>query len=146
METHFCDELVGLSRLFSVFQRDAICCGSVSVPQCVVLSALLERDANVSSLARKLGVTNSAMTRLLDGLEKRDYLERLRSVDDRRRVELRLTPAGRTEAKRLRELTEDAMSSLLAQIPEEKHAQILESLELVRGALDKTRLSFPGCG
>jgi DNA-binding MarR family transcriptional regulator len=146
METHFCDELVGLSRLFGVFQRDAICCGSVSVPQCVVLSALLEGGANVSTLARTLGVTNSAMTRLLDGLEKRHYVERLRSTGDRRRVELRLTPEGRVEAERLRELTQDAVRSLLAQIPAQKHAQVLESLALVREALDKTRGSFPGCG
>jgi len=146
MEARFGDELVGLSRLFGVFERDAICCGSVSVSQCVVLQTLLAEPADVSNLARALGVTNSAMTRLLDGLEQRELVARERTSDDRRRVHLTLTEPGRMEAERLRDLTRQAVKNMLAQIPEAKHAQVLESIELVRGALDKTRITFGGCG
>lgn len=141
----FTQELIGICRLFGVFERDAICCGTVSVPQCVVLQELLRSPADVSTLAKALGVTNSAMTRLLDGLEKRDYVRRERSTQDRRRVELTLTAEGHVEAERLRGLTERAVGAVLARIPEHRHEQVLESVRLIHGALRESRSAFDCC-
>jgi len=129
-----------------VFERDAVCCGSVSIPQCVTLQMLRSGPANVSSLATSLGITNSATTRLIDGLERRGLVARERSTEDRRRVHVHLTPEGEGESARLMELTSRAMASVLAQIPTSKHAQLLESLALIRGALEHTHEVFPRCG
>lgn len=147
MEAHglFSEELIGICRLFGVFERDAICCGTVTVPQCVVLQELLRGPADVSTLAKTMGVTNSAMTRLLDGLEKRAYVRRERSSEDRRRVELSLTEEGRVEAERLRGLTEQAIDAVLACIPESKHQQVIESVRLIHGALERARGGFDCC-
>ena len=41
------------------------------------------------------------MTRMLDRLEAKGLIVRTRSTDDRRRVQLELTEAGRGEAERL---------------------------------------------
>jgi DNA-binding MarR family transcriptional regulator len=61
------------------------------------------------------------MTRLVDGLEKRAWVERIRSTQDRRKVSVALTPAGRAEALRLRGLAEQAVVVLLQGLPAEKH-------------------------
>jgi DNA-binding MarR family transcriptional regulator len=47
-----------------------------------------------ADLARLYGIDASAVTRLIDRLEKRKLLRRVRSDEDRRAVRLELTPAG----------------------------------------------------
>jgi DNA-binding MarR family transcriptional regulator len=64
-------------------------------------------------LAKQYGIDASAVTRLLDRLEKRDLLVRVRSEDDRRVVKLRLTEQGRVYAARLPALYEVVLDKLL---------------------------------
>src|ERR1700754_2485155 len=45
-------------------------------------------------LARHMGVTPSTMSLTVDRLERGGYVTRTRSKQDKRRVDLRLTPAG----------------------------------------------------
>lgn len=134
------DDLVAICRAFGIFERAAVCCGTVSVPQCIALEALLEGDREVSVLAEQLGVSASAMTRLADGLERRGWVKRARDDGDRRRVTLVLTPPGRREATRLRSATERTVAAVLERVPRGKHAQVREALGLVRGALDRSRV------
>ncbi|RLB48267.1 MAG: hypothetical protein DRI90_25545, partial [Deltaproteobacteria bacterium] len=63
-------ELVRICRHFGVFERESVCCGSVTVPQCLVLQELLEAPRDMSALAAQAGASLSAMTRLVDGLER----------------------------------------------------------------------------
>jgi DNA-binding MarR family transcriptional regulator len=46
-------------------------------------------------LAQKLGVTRATITGLLDGLERDGFIKRLDNPEDRRRMTVILTPAGR---------------------------------------------------
>ncbi len=137
--TDFVDELVAVARLFGLSERDAVCCGTVTVPQCIALQALLPGDQLVSGLAGHSGVSNSAMTRLVDGLEKRGWVVRTRSQRDRRKVTVGLTPTGRSEAERLRRATAACGDALLQAIPPEKRDQVQESLTLVRKALERAQ-------
>lgn len=50
--------------------------------------------ATVAELARWLQVDAGAMTRLLDRLEKKGLCKRIRSTEDRRVVQVELTPEG----------------------------------------------------
>jgi DNA-binding MarR family transcriptional regulator len=57
--------------------------------------------ATAAALARLTDTDPGAMTRLLDRLESKGLLRRSRSVDDRRVIELELTPAGRRFAGKI---------------------------------------------
>ncbi len=143
----FVDDLVALCRSFVMFERERVCCGSVTVQQCVVLQTLLSGGSEVGPLADNVRSSPSAMTRLLDGLVSRGWVERVRGVQDRRRVEVCLTSDGRAEAERLRMLTEVAVQAVLAMIPEAKRAQAIESVGLVRQAMSEAHETLPaGCG
>ncbi len=153
----FSHELIRICRHFGMFERDAICCGTVTVPQCVALQALLEDSEpaantaeattatagepghDISSLAALMGVSKSAMTRLVDGMEKRGWVERIRGAQARRRVLVQHTESGKAEALRLRGLTIGSVGAVLQHIPEEARAGVLKSMKLVRVALDKAR-------
>lgn len=66
-----------------------------------------------AELARQYGIDASAVTRLLDRLEKRGLLVRLRSQDDRRVVKLRLTEQGHAYAERMPALYDEVLDKLL---------------------------------
>ena len=138
-------ELIGLCRYFGIYEREAVCCGTVTVQQCVVLQDLLEGSRDIKDLAQFAGVTSSAMTRLVDGLEKRGWVRRIRQDEDRRRVMVELRAQGRREAARLRDLTETAVQAVMSQIPKDKHAQVLESMRLVRTAMEASSEAVAAC-
>lgn len=141
----FARELVAICRAFGVFEREAVCCGTVTVPQCVAMQALMEAGLDVASVAQRLGVTPSAATRLVDGLEAKGWVERRRDEHDRRRIEVALTSSGRAEAERLHGLTEQATQAVLALVPEAKREQVTESVRLLREAVEKARGALSGC-
>lgn len=131
------DDLVAVVRAFNRFERDAVCCGDVTVPQCIALQALLDGPVDVSAMAEVLGMTLSGATRLTDGLEQRDLVSRDRAADDRRRVEVQLTTAGRAEARRLHKLTDRVVALVLGRMPEADRRKVTEGVRLLRGALDE---------
>lgn len=57
--------------------------------------------STVAELARECNLDAGAMTRLLDRLETKALLKRVRSSDDRRVVNLELTAEGRAAAKQI---------------------------------------------
>ena len=135
----FVDDLVALCRYFGMFEREQICCGTVTVQQCVVLQTLLEEPSEVGPLADSVGSSPSAMTRLVDGLVSREWAKRVRAEEDRRCVHVHLTASGKKEAIRLRGLTEQAVGLVMAAIPKKKHGQVMESVGLVRQAMEAMR-------
>lgn len=58
-----------------------------------------EKHVTAGWLSRQSGLTTGAITHILDRLEKRDYIERVRDTEDRRRVFVRVKP------EKLNELT-----------------------------------------
>jgi DNA-binding MarR family transcriptional regulator len=60
----------------------------------VVEAAHANDDATIASVARQLGLDHSGASRMVRDAEADGYLVRVTSPDDRRRVAVRLTPAG----------------------------------------------------
>ncbi len=67
-----------------------------------------------AELAREYGIDASAVTRLVDRLEKRNLVRRVRSSEDRRVVRLALTPEGQSIAMRMPAIFSSVMDELLA--------------------------------
>ena len=80
------DDILAFVRLFGLLERQVVCCGTVSLPQCVALQALASRPHTNTELADALGVPRGAITRLLDGMDGRGWIVRSRDAGDRRRL------------------------------------------------------------
>ncbi|RKP58521.1 MarR family winged helix-turn-helix transcriptional regulator [Pararobbsia silviterrae] len=65
-------------------------------------------------LSRALAYDSGSMTRMLDRLEKKGFIARTRSEQDRRVVEIALTDAGRAIAAQLPNVCGSVMSEVLA--------------------------------
>ena len=139
------DDVIAFCRMFSSFEREEICCGTVSPAQCVLLQTLLDDQWDVSGLAAHTRVTKGAMTRLVDGLEGRGWVRRTKAEDDARRVLVSLTAAGRKEAQRLNGLTEQSIATLFERIPAEERDNVAKSLHLLRKAAEETRDQLDCC-
>jgi len=139
------EDVIAFCRMFSSFEREEICCGTVSPAQCVLLQTLMDGEWDVSRLAAQARVTKGAMTRLVDGLEARGWVARERAEDDGRRVLVSLTVGGKKEAKRLYRLTEKSIATLLERIPPAERAQAVRSIHLLRQAAEQTRTQLDCC-
>lgn len=87
---------------------------------------LLGRTPGLSqrSLADRLGAVPSRVVPLIDSLETRGLVARVRSRTDRRNYELRLTPEGAKMLAALRGIAERHEAELLAPLTSEQSAQL----------------------
>jgi len=111
----------------------------------LVLQELLDSPREMMALASLAGGSLSAMTRLVDGLDRRGWIRRQRSDDDRRRVQVELTEAGKKQAAQLRQNTEAIVSAVLMRIPKVKRPGVLEAIKLIRTAMDEARMDLRKC-
>lgn len=90
----------------------------LSASEINALANLAERDGlPVSRLGAVAGVRPTTLTSVLDRLERRGMLTRAADAGDRRSVLVRLTPAGRTVAGRIRREVAELDRTALAGLP-----------------------------
>jgi len=77
---------------------------NISFAQFFLLSYLdSSKELTMTDIAKKMGHSTAAATGLVDRLEKLGYMERTHSVDDRRKVMVRITSKGLDLISRLRD-------------------------------------------
>ncbi len=91
--------------------------------QVMVLFNLLEGRKLTSELSRNFNVTSPTMSRIVDALVDKSYVERQPDPDDRRCIYLQLTPQGVDLATNAREQSRKALASYLSPLSE---SQLLE--------------------
>lgn len=105
-----------------------------------VLGALSHGPRRMGDLAECANTTQPSLTGIVDRLEERGLVRRRRSPEDRRVVEVVLTPAGRVEMRR----AHDAMLATLAKTLEPlKPAERHEFLRMVRALNTRTAKENP---
>ncbi len=73
-------------------------------------------QAKASDIARVSGLSPGAVTQVCDELVRMGYVERLRSNDDRRVVNVVITKKGREKFEVIRKLRSDRVRSILEQL------------------------------
>jgi len=129
------DALLRFVRAFGLVERDVVCCGEVTVAQCVCLQALSEGPLEVAELADVVGTSRPAVTRMVDTLVRKGWADRERDQTDRRRVRVTLTQAGTAQASDLHNRTELVVAGLLERVARDKREMVVEAIqELARAA------------
>jgi DNA-binding MarR family transcriptional regulator len=85
-------------------------------------------DVNVKDVADRLGMSLPAMSRALDGLVRRGYIERVESTEDRRARLVRLLPAGRAMLDEFQRSRVSALEDFTATLSEEERAGLHSTL------------------
>lgn len=107
----------------------------LSAHQASILDHLDELDGtSLVELAKHMGVTPSTMSLTIDRLERGGYVTRERSKEDKRRVDLRLTPSGVRIKRQKKVLEPELVAAVLDRLDETKRRQALRGLELLAEA------------
>jgi DNA-binding MarR family transcriptional regulator len=100
---------------------------------------LLMREDNLTStpsiLADKIGVSRATMTGLLDGLAQSGLVERVFAEQDRRSVQIKLTPTGQAKLDVVMPDYYKRLRQCMRGLDEAKRKQLVELLSLVNGGI-----------
>jgi DNA-binding MarR family transcriptional regulator len=145
-------ELPGLSRADASVGRTVARLGrqvevalakvDLTTAQYRALVQLSEGAEASSSLASKLAVTPPSVTTVVDGLVQRGLVDRQPSRDDRRRVSLTLTGAGRRILAEADDSVGARLADILAEADHEAVTQALGGVERWAQAMDAWRLRW----
>jgi DNA-binding MarR family transcriptional regulator len=109
----------------------------VSAPQLHCLLALYEQGPlPPSQIARSIMVKSSTVTGIIDRLEQKGLVERLRNSPDRRVITIQLTEAGKELARNAPPPIQHKIVDGLQRLPEKEINQIIASLSKLTQLLD----------
>lgn len=108
-------------------------CG-LTLPQVMLLRAIsAQGDVTVRKLARDISLSQPTVTTILDRLEEKGLVERVRSLHDRRIVNARLTQQGKTMLGIAPPLLDERFMQRFADLPgDEQHALQDALVKIVR--------------
>ncbi len=121
--------LTTASRLLRARVETALASAGLSLSEYVVLRlSSAKQDLTQGELGEKYGIDPATMVSLIDGLENRNLVTRVRNPADRRSYVLRITPGGSKIMSRARKVADKAQANFLAPLK-------VEEWELVRNYL-----------
>jgi DNA-binding MarR family transcriptional regulator len=128
--------LIDLQRLF----RLDISIKDITYSQVLAIISIPNDGVEMSELARKLGLDNSTVTRLIVRLEKKDWVGREKSKRDKRAIKVFLKTKGLVIQQDIEKKIESIGEKIKMEIDDEKRESILEHLYTFQWGLRKTFL------
>ncbi len=133
--------LAALVHLLGMQSEEQVCCHDITLSEYRALRATSERGLPaIQDFVQDLGVSKSGATRIIDRLEKKGYVERVRDLhDDARFCCVRLLPAGERLVERIEAETIPQRQALLAAIDPSRRAEVLDALRVLQRAVQGLR-------
>ena len=103
--------------------------------QVASLMRLKQAPAAMSELARHLGVSVPTVSKSIDVLADRGWVERWIDPSDRRQTIARLTPEGRRVTAAMKRQSEKHVAALLAPLTPQQRAQMMATLNVLEDVL-----------
>jgi DNA-binding MarR family transcriptional regulator len=130
-EISFCcqERLSLLSNKFSLTQSELRC----------LLLFKSERYLTVTSIAQKLEVAKSRVTKVLDGLLKKKMIQRFDDPEDARIKLISLTSLGQKKTKEIDEFITDMHHHLVLTLNPEDRNSVIASLEVLRASMETVK-------
>jgi DNA-binding MarR family transcriptional regulator len=131
-----CNEmLVSLRKItqaISVHSRDLQRRCGLTGPQLVILNDIANYESiSVTQLARSISLSQATVTDILNRLEKKGLVERMRDHTDRRRVMIRITAECRDILSKAPPTLQETFVSGYTDLPEWEQLMILSALERI---------------
>ena len=111
------------------------CCCSVNKTQCFLIVEIGRKPGiSVKELADILRIDKSGVSRFVEDLVQKGFVERKPSVEDRRFVTLHLLQKGPERFEKIENDMNYKFKEVLERIPEDKQKQVIEALKLYNEA------------
>jgi len=128
------------------FQNVSTCCSGVSLPQChALLEVEGQENISLTELSDKLTLEKSTVSRTVDGLVKKGYLNRTIPEENRRTVKLQLTQAGEKTCENINWNNHHFISEVLDTLEENEQAEFVHLFEKITKKMMQLRQSGKCC-
>ncbi|MFN7098014.1 MAG: MarR family winged helix-turn-helix transcriptional regulator [Gammaproteobacteria bacterium] len=109
----------------------------VTGPQAMILKRIIEyAEVPTGILAREVNLSQATVTSILDRLERQDYIQRIPSQDDKRKVLVRATPAAVKIFENAPPLLQEEFIRAYQQLENWEQNQILSTLQRIASMMD----------
>ncbi len=98
-----------------------------------------ERYLTPKGIAHRMGVVKSRITRLIEGLVKKGFIQRFKDPEDSRITLLRLTPQGQIQLDRINRHLKSANRNVLSRMSDEQREALLVHLEVLRSSMEAVK-------
>jgi DNA-binding MarR family transcriptional regulator len=98
-----------------------------------------ERYLTAKGIAQKLNVVKSRITKIIEGLARKNLIQRIKDPEDSRVTLLSLTPKGSDKIKEINFFLEDLHTEVLSQMEPEQRKTMLTNLEVLKGAMEAVK-------
>lgn len=126
--------LLDLQNLF----RSRISSDGLTLPQLLLISCIPDNGIDMTSLSNRLGVDNSTLTRVVDNLHKKGWVEREKNINDKRITLLKLTTIGAEHQESIEEEIDRFGENIYHSISIEDRDEVKEVLSNFHWTLSKT--------
>ena len=133
-----CGELIKqyLLNLLVVFRKN-IRGRQYTLQQILILATIPDKGMDLTSLAEKIGVDNSTVTRLVDGMARLDLVDKKKSYLDKRITIVSLTEKGNQTSEEIEKKLDTIGEEIFNQISMEHQDDVKEALLSFHWALLK---------
>ncbi len=98
-----------------------------------------ERYLTPKGIAHKMNVVKSRVTRIIDGMVRRELIQRVKDPEDSRITLLSLTPKGQDKLNEINAFLEGIHLEVLSQLAPEQRKAMLTNLELLKGSMEAVK-------
>jgi len=123
-----------LRTLWHGLVRDSERAAQLDRQQYWVLGALKQGRTRMTALAEYAQTSQASLTGIIDRMEDRGWVERLRSSEDRRVVEVSITEVGLAELRRGQAIFFERLEATLAPLDMTERAELLRALQKLNAA------------
>ena len=128
-----------LERKLGILEESELSCCNISLAQCHALVEIGRAKAiSLNELAELLNLENSTMSRTVSNLVNSGYVKRDIDATDRRYLTISLTESGQDLFNRIEAGMGRYYRDIFEQIEEGKRGQVIESLNLLLDAVEKS--------
>jgi DNA-binding MarR family transcriptional regulator len=98
-----------------------------------------ERYLTAKSIAHRMNVVKSRVSKIIDGLIKKDLIQRIKDPEDSRVQLLSLTPEGQKKINEINVFIEDVYSQVLSQIAPDQRQAMLTNLDILKASMEAVK-------
>ena len=109
----------------------------ITIPQSFVIHTLMEfGEMKISDLSKRLSLSNSTISGIVDRLEKQQLVVRTRSEEDRRIVYVNIAPTFKQIHKGFYKKAQESFGELLSPATTEELEKVIEGLNTLKQILN----------
>jgi DNA-binding MarR family transcriptional regulator len=98
-----------------------------------------ERYLTSTGIAQKMNLVKSRISKIVDGLIKKDLIQRIKDPEDSRISLLSLTPAGQKKLDEIKSFLEQTHHQVLQQMAPEQRKTLLINLDLLKASMEAVK-------